>query len=117
MHRKKATAYLIISCACSPDLAKSCVFPELTELINDEESSVRVAALEAMADVVPHMSSTAVTVMVVPLVQRVCEQSLSSGRGCLTGVARLLGKLSHQLRGICSILVHVFHLHNVFSLL
>ena len=84
-----------------PDLAKSYVLPELVELTNDEESIVRVAALETIASVVPHLPQEVVRASVVPLVQSFCQQALSSGSSSLTGVAGLLGKLSHQLKGAC----------------
>ena len=75
------------------------MFPELVELLNDEETVVRIAALEAIAEVTPHMPKEAVTSSLVPLVKQFCQQALSSGSESLTGVARLLGKLSYQLRG------------------
>ena len=82
-----------------PDLAKSCVLPELVELANDEESTVRVAALETIGAVIPHMTQETVRTSVIPLMQSSCQQALSSGSSSLTGVAGLLGKLSHQMRG------------------
>ena len=83
----------------SPELAKTCVLPELTELTTDEEANVRETALEAIADVIPYLPPETIKVNVVPLVQRVCQEALSTGNEGLIGVARLLGKLSHQMKG------------------
>jgi serine/threonine-protein phosphatase 4 regulatory subunit 4 len=85
----------------SPELAKSCVLPELTELTNDEEPAVREAALESIADVVPHLPVEIVRTLAAPLVVRICQKSLTDvDSPDLTGVARLLGKLSHQLKDV-----------------
>ena len=83
----------------SPDLAKSCVLPELTELASDEETSVRAAALETISEIIPHLPPEVVTSTLVPLMRKFCLQSLSSGSETLPCVARLLGKLSNQLKG------------------
>ena len=76
-----------------PDLAKSCVLPELVELTNGQKSIVRVnvAALETIASVVPHLPQEVVRTSVVPLVQSFCQQALSNGSSSLKGVAGLLG--------------------------
>ena len=87
-------------CHTSPELAKSCVLPELTELTNDEEPAVREAALESIANVVSHLPVETVRTVAVPLVVKIFQKSLTDvSSPDLTGVARLLGKLSHQLKG------------------
>ncbi|CAI8034340.1 Serine/threonine-protein phosphatase 4 regulatory subunit 4 [Geodia barretti] len=85
----------------NPELAKSCVLPELTELTNDEEPAVRETALESIADVVPHLPVETVRTVAVPLVVKIFQKSLTDvSSPDLTGVARLLGKLSHQLKDV-----------------
>ena len=86
------------------------MLPELTELTNDEEPHVRETALEALADMVPHLPVDTVRSAVVPLVQKICQHSLTSPpTHDLCGVARLVGKLSHQLRGQGTLInIHIF---------
>ena len=36
-----------------------------------------------------------------PLVKRFCDQSLAAGDSSLPVVARLLGRLCHELKGVC----------------
>ena len=78
----------------------------------DEETSVKVTALEALANIVPYVTPDTVKNEVVALAKKMCEQSLSSGEESVVGMARLLGRLSYQLRGTC-IHVHVWHLSDI----
>lgn len=76
------------------------MLPELVELLNDEETQVRVCALEALTDLLTLWSQQCQRTQVVPLVQGFCEAASKSDNWILLiGVARLLGKICYSLKG------------------
>ena len=92
----------------------SLIFPELIELTNDEECCVRIAGVETLTELISFLDEETLRSDVVPLVKKFCEQALMSGDNSLPVVARLLGRLCHELKGThvrvsrCTICVCVY---------
>lgn len=70
------------------------------ELLNDEETHVRVCALAALTDLLTLWSEQCLKTQVIPLVQGFCETANKSD-DCvlLEGVAKLLGRLCYEMKG------------------
>ena len=83
------------------ELTKSTILKELIELTNDEECAVRTAAIETLTELLSFLDNTTLKTSIVPLVQGVCNQAMSTGDTSLPVVARLLGRLCHELKGGC----------------
>ena len=81
------------------DLTKSSILPNLIELTSDEECSVRVAALETLVELISFLDEGTLRSETVPLLKKFCEEALSAGDGSLLTVARLLGRMCHELKG------------------
>ncbi len=82
------------------ELAEVNVLPELIELLKDEESAVRIAALEVMVDLISFWTEPCLRTTVKPLLSKFCESvTKKSDFVILEGVARLLGKLCYELKG------------------
>lgn len=76
------------------------VLPELIELLKDEESAVRVAALEVMVDLISFWTEPCLRATVKPLLSKFCESiTKKADFVILEGIARLLGKLCFELKG------------------
>jgi len=86
--------------ALGVDLAMSLIFPELIELTNDEECCVRIAGVETLTELISFLDEETLRSNVVPLVKKFCEQALMSGDNSLPVVARLLGRLCHELKDV-----------------
>lgn len=82
---------------------KASILPELIELAKDEECSVRTAAFDALADLISFLEETTLQKQVIPLIKQFSETSYSTGDLALPVVARNLGRLCHELKGMYSI--------------
>ena len=82
------------------DISEESLFPELAELLVDEEIRVRVAALEAMTELISLWSVDHLKNKVAPHLHKICETALNSEDAVLVeGVARLLGRICHEMKG------------------
>ena len=85
---------------CRSKQSEESLFPELVELLNDEESTVRVSALEVLTELLSLWSQDCLSKQVIPLVHTLYESVAKSKDWTLIeGVARLLGKICYGLRG------------------
>ena len=85
---------------CRPQISEESILPELVELLNDEEAVVRVSALESLTALLPLWTQTCLSKQVLPLVKGFYDTvGKSKDWTLLEGVARLLGRLCHGLRG------------------
>ncbi|XP_071963727.1 serine/threonine-protein phosphatase 4 regulatory subunit 4-like [Antedon mediterranea] len=76
---------------------KSAILPELVELSNDEESCVRLAALETIVNLLSLLDDETCTQTIIPLICKFCETAMIQEDATLPTVARQFGKLSHGL--------------------
>ncbi|XP_033105382.1 serine/threonine-protein phosphatase 4 regulatory subunit 4-like [Anneissia japonica] len=86
---------------------KSAILPELVELSNDEESCVRLAALETIVNLLSLLddgitknaffSQETCTQTIIPLVCKFCENAMVLEDATLPTVSRQFGKLCHGL--------------------
>lgn len=77
------------------------MLPELIELLKDEESGVRVAALEVLVDLASFWPESCLT-KIKPLLQKFCDNvTKANDLVMLEGLARLLGRLCHEFKGTC----------------
>ncbi|XP_071784669.1 serine/threonine-protein phosphatase 4 regulatory subunit 4-like isoform X2 [Asterias amurensis] len=76
---------------------KSAILPELVELSNDEESCVRLAALETIVSLLSLLDDETCTQTIIPLVCKFCENAMQSEDSTLPAVARQFGRLCHGL--------------------
>ena len=84
----------------SVEVAEACVIPELVELLCDEESQVRVAALEVVVELISFWSEPCLSTIIKPLILKFCNSVMKTDDlVILEGVAQLLGKLCHELKG------------------
>ena len=100
--------FLSLSLSLSPlrlEQAKSTILPELIELTNDEECSVRVAAIETLCDLLSFLDDALLKTHIIPLVKKFCQRSLNSGDDSLTTVVRLYGRFCDQLKGELNIIL------------
>ena len=82
------------------DTAKTTLLPQLIELTNDEEPSVKSAAIEALLDLVTFLDKSMVTDEVVPIMRRFCEWACGSNDNeAVLSVAKLMGRICHELKG------------------
>lgn len=89
-------------------MAETSVMPELVELLKDEETQVRVAALEVMVDLISFWSEPCLHKTVKPLLQKFCDNvTKTNDLIVLQGVARLLGKLCYELKGIHQLYIEI----------
>ncbi|XP_055945697.1 serine/threonine-protein phosphatase 4 regulatory subunit 4-like [Argiope bruennichi] len=72
---------------------KSAILPELVELANDEETFVRLAAIETIVQMLPLLDDDTCTQAIIPLVKKLCENSYSLKDSTLPVVSRQLGQL------------------------
>lgn len=86
-----------IARALGSELTKAFIISELVELTNDEECTVRLAALETMANLLQLLDDEICTKVVIPLVQTFCETAHKKNSEALVTVAQLFGKLSYGL--------------------
>ena len=81
-------------------MAEASILPELIELLKDEETMVRIAALEVMVDLISFWSEPCVRKTVKPLLGSFCEAvTKTSDATILEGIARHLGKLCYEIKG------------------
>ncbi|XP_022081590.1 serine/threonine-protein phosphatase 4 regulatory subunit 4-like isoform X2 [Acanthaster planci] len=82
---------------------KSAILPELVELSNDEESCVRLAALETIVSLLSLLDDglsptrETCTQTIIPLVCKFCETAMRCEDSTLPSVARQFGRLCHGL--------------------
>ncbi|XP_028513897.1 serine/threonine-protein phosphatase 4 regulatory subunit 4 [Exaiptasia diaphana] len=79
------------------ETTKTMIIPELVELTNDEENSVRLAGLETITNLLNLLDDDTCTKIIIPLVQRFCENCSKYGKESICKVAKLFGKLCHGL--------------------
>ncbi|XP_063958779.1 serine/threonine-protein phosphatase 4 regulatory subunit 4-like isoform X8 [Lytechinus pictus] len=82
---------------------RSAILPELVELGKDEESCVRLAALEtivsllSLLDDVNFIPPDTCTQTIIPLVRKFCENAMNNEDSTLPSVAKQFGRLCHGL--------------------
>ncbi|XP_070577701.1 serine/threonine-protein phosphatase 4 regulatory subunit 4-like isoform X13 [Ptychodera flava] len=76
---------------------KSAILPELVELSNDEESFVRLAALETVVSLLSLLDDETCVNTIIPLMCRFCENALQNEDPTLPSVAHQFGRLCHGL--------------------
>ncbi|XP_067941326.1 serine/threonine-protein phosphatase 4 regulatory subunit 4-like [Watersipora subatra] len=76
---------------------KGAILPELVELANDEESSVRLAGLDAVVSILSLLDDETCTNTIIPLVVKFCQGALQEEDSTLPVVSKHLGKLCHGL--------------------
>ncbi|KAL9957888.1 hypothetical protein ACROYT_G034843 [Oculina patagonica] len=86
-----------IARALGLESTQSIIIPELVELTNDEETSVRLAGLETITNLLSLLDDDTCTAIIVPLVQKFCEEIPKQCSESLLTIARLFGKLSYGL--------------------
>ncbi|XP_032233153.2 serine/threonine-protein phosphatase 4 regulatory subunit 4 isoform X2 [Nematostella vectensis] len=86
-----------IARALGTETTKTSVIPELVELTNDEETSVRLSGMETITNLLNLLDDDTCTSTIIPLVKRFCENAPKSSKESLIMVAKLLGKLCHGL--------------------
>ncbi|GIY39742.1 hypothetical protein CEXT_169391 [Caerostris extrusa] len=75
------------------EATKSAILPELVELANDEETFVRLSAIETVVQMLPLLDDDTCTQAIIPLVKKLCENSFSSKDSTLPLVSKQLGQL------------------------
>ncbi|XP_020626125.1 serine/threonine-protein phosphatase 4 regulatory subunit 4-like isoform X2 [Orbicella faveolata] len=86
-----------IARALGLESTQSIIIPELVELTNDEETSVRLAGLETITNLLSLLDDDTCTAVIIPLVQKFCDEIPKQSSESLLTVARLFGKLSYGL--------------------
>lgn len=86
-----------IARALGLESTQSIIIPELVELTNDEETSVRLAGLETITNLLNLLDDDTCTSVIIPLVQKFCDEIPKQCSESLLTVAQLFGKLSHGL--------------------
>ncbi len=82
------------------EISESSIFPEIVELLNDEENRVRVSSLEALSDLLSLWSEGCLRAQVVPLVKKFCDSAAKADDPLLIdSLAKLLGKLCYEMKG------------------
>ncbi|XP_031572659.1 serine/threonine-protein phosphatase 4 regulatory subunit 4-like [Actinia tenebrosa] len=86
-----------IARALGLETTKTTIIPELVELTNDEENSVRLVGLESITNLLSLLDDDTCTTVIIPLVQKFCEKCNNYGKESLIKVSKLFGKLCHGL--------------------
>ncbi|CAH3168182.1 unnamed protein product [Porites evermanni] len=86
-----------IARALGLESTQSIIIPELVELTNDEETSVRLAGLETITNLLSLLDDDTCTAVIIPLVQKFCDEIPKQCSDSLLMVAKLFGKLSYGL--------------------
>lgn len=86
-----------IARALGLESTQSIIIPELVELTNDEETSVRLAGLQTITNLLNLLDDDTCTAIIVPLVQKFCDEIPKEKSESLLTVAKLFGKLSYGL--------------------
>ncbi|XP_063958781.1 serine/threonine-protein phosphatase 4 regulatory subunit 4-like isoform X10 [Lytechinus pictus] len=76
---------------------RSAILPELVELGKDEESCVRLAALETIVSLLSLLDDDTCTQTIIPLVRKFCENAMNNEDSTLPSVAKQFGRLCHGL--------------------
>ncbi|XP_072182400.1 serine/threonine-protein phosphatase 4 regulatory subunit 4-like [Diadema setosum] len=76
---------------------RSAILPELVELGKDEESCVRLAALETIVSLLSLLDDDTCTHTIIPLVKKFCENAMNNEDSTLPAVAKQFGRLCHGL--------------------
>ena len=88
-------------------MTKAHILRELSDLLRDEEWCVRGAAVETLVDLISFLDKGTLKDKVVPLLVQACEDALTHADSSLPVVARELGKMCYQLKGVCVCVVCV----------
>ncbi|GAB1605554.1 serine/threonine-protein phosphatase 4 regulatory subunit 4-like [Argonauta hians] len=87
----------LVSRGLGLEATKSSILPELVELTNDEEVSVRIAGLETTVDILTLLDAETCSSTIVPLVIRFYQQCLTTKDQALPVVAKHIGRICHGL--------------------
>ena len=83
------------------EVTKTHILHEISELLRDEEWCVRGAAVETLVGLIPSLDKGTVKDKAVPLLMQACDHALTQADSSLPILARLLGKICHELKGVC----------------
>lgn len=86
-----------IARALGLESTQSIIIPELVELTNDEETNVRLAGLETITNLLSLLDDDTCTAVIIPLVQKFCDEIPKQCSDSLLMLAKLFGKLSYGL--------------------
>ncbi|CAB3981124.1 serine threonine- phosphatase 4 regulatory subunit 4-like [Paramuricea clavata] len=86
-----------IARALGGELTKAFIISELMELTNDEECTVRLAAIETVANLLQLLDDEICVKVIIPLVQNFCDSAHKKNNETLVTVSQLFGKLSYGL--------------------
>ncbi|XP_071835230.1 serine/threonine-protein phosphatase 4 regulatory subunit 4-like isoform X3 [Apostichopus japonicus] len=76
---------------------QSAILPELVELSNDEESCVRLSALETIVNLLSLLDDETCNQTIIPLVCKYCDNAMQNKDVTLPSIAKQFGKLCHGL--------------------
>ncbi|PSN42305.1 hypothetical protein C0J52_11141 [Blattella germanica] len=96
-------SYEVRACICSQfhffakaldvEAVQPALLPILVELASDEESLVRLQAVETIVNMLPHLQPEILKYTVIPLVKKMCEQSLRAEDAVMVKIAEHFGRL------------------------
>nr|XP_012145699.1 PREDICTED: serine/threonine-protein phosphatase 4 regulatory subunit 4-like isoform X1 [Megachile rotundata] len=72
---------------------KPALLPSLVELANDEEINVRCASVHTIAHLLPHLQEDSIKTIIVPLIKKLCENSMRSDDNVVCVIAQEFGKI------------------------
>ncbi|XP_029051751.2 serine/threonine-protein phosphatase 4 regulatory subunit 4-like isoform X3 [Osmia bicornis bicornis] len=72
---------------------KPALLPSLVELANDEEINVRCASVQIIAHLLPHLQEDSIKTIIVPLIKKLCENSMRSDDNVICVIAQEYGKI------------------------
>ncbi|XP_065845181.1 serine/threonine-protein phosphatase 4 regulatory subunit 4-like isoform X2 [Oscarella lobularis] len=84
------------------ELTASLVFPEIIELMKDEECSVRISSIETLAEILDLLDENIMTSKVIPLVHQFISSSMATKDQALPVVCQLYGKFCHVTKKLMS---------------
>lgn len=76
---------------------QSAILPELVELSNDEESCVRLSALETIVNLLSLLDDETCNQTIIPLVCKYCDNAMQNKDVTLPSIAKQFGRLCHGL--------------------
>ncbi|XP_034188374.2 serine/threonine-protein phosphatase 4 regulatory subunit 4 isoform X2 [Osmia lignaria lignaria] len=72
---------------------KPALLPSLVELANDEEINVRCASVQIIAHLLPHLQEDSIKTIIIPLIKKLCENSMRSDDNVICVIAQEYGKI------------------------
>lgn len=82
-------------------MTKTHILHEISELVQDEEWCVRGVAVETLVDLIPSLDKGTVQDKVVSLLMQACDHAHTQGDNSLPIVAKQLGRMCYELKGMC----------------